>query len=214
MADCSECETPFPTGAKFCAGCGNRVDAAGADEFRRPGYSRLHRGGFSAPWIAAVSGAFLLGGVLTWLFMAAGKHDRSQVAMQPTIGACTDFERRSIWHAARTFGDLFTGGAFDGSWSGPRCRRTCRQGGETGPGPSPRTSQFGTASATWPSGPRRSTPRTTTRRVKRSLTCSNSTPTISTPCAGSETYVSINDNSTKRSRRTSTTCALNRETRR
>src|SRR5208282_4989002 len=35
--------------------------------------------------IAAVSGAFLLGGVLTWMFMAAGKHDRSQVAVQPTI---------------------------------------------------------------------------------------------------------------------------------
>jgi Flp pilus assembly protein TadD len=84
MADCSRCETPFPMGAKFCAGCGNRVDAAGADEFRRPSDSRQRRGGFSAPWIVAVSGAFLLGGVLTWLFMAAGKHDRSQVAMQPT----------------------------------------------------------------------------------------------------------------------------------
>jgi Flp pilus assembly protein TadD len=64
--------------------CGNRVDAAGAGEFRRPGDSRPRRGGFSASWIAAVSGAFLLGGVLTWLFMAAGKHDRSQVAMQPS----------------------------------------------------------------------------------------------------------------------------------
>jgi len=84
MADCPECATPFPTGAKFCAGCGNRVDATGADEFRRPSDSRPRRGGFSASWIAAVSGAFLLGGVLTWLFMAAGKHDRSQIAMQPS----------------------------------------------------------------------------------------------------------------------------------
>src|SRR5208283_1922452 len=77
MADCSECKTPFPAGAKFCAACGNCVDAAG------PSGRRPRRGGFSAPWIAAVS-AFLLGGVLTWLFMAAGKHDRSQVAMQPS----------------------------------------------------------------------------------------------------------------------------------
>jgi tetratricopeptide (TPR) repeat protein len=82
MADCSECQTPFPTGAKFCAVCGNRVDGAGADELLRPSHRR-RRGGFSAKWIAAVSGAFLLGGLLTWSFMAAGKHDRSQVAMQP-----------------------------------------------------------------------------------------------------------------------------------
>src|ERR1039457_5329135 len=85
MADCSQCATPFPTGAKFCAACGNRVDAAGADGFRRPGEDRPRRGGLSASWIAAVSGAFLLGGVLTWIFMASGKHDRPQVAMQPTI---------------------------------------------------------------------------------------------------------------------------------
>jgi Flp pilus assembly protein TadD len=84
MADCSQCKTPFPIGAKFCAGCGNRVDAAGADELRRSSDSRQRRGGLSASWIVAVSGAFLLGGVLSWLFMAAGKHDRSQVAMQPT----------------------------------------------------------------------------------------------------------------------------------
>ncbi len=84
MADCSQCETPFPIGAKFCAACGNRVDAAGADELRRPSDSRPGRGGLSASWIVAVSGAFLLGGVLTWLFMPAGKHDRPQVAMQPT----------------------------------------------------------------------------------------------------------------------------------
>src|ERR1039458_617601 len=84
MADCSQCATPFPTGAKFCAACGNRVDAAGADEFRRPGEDRPRRGGLSASWIAAVSGAFLLGGVLTWWLMPAGKHDRSQVVMQPT----------------------------------------------------------------------------------------------------------------------------------
>src|ERR1039458_80711 len=85
MADCSQCATPFPAGAKFCAACGNRVDAAGADEFRRPGEDRPRRGGLSASWIAAVSGAFLLGAVLTWLLMPAGKHDRPQVAMQPTI---------------------------------------------------------------------------------------------------------------------------------
>src|ERR1039458_2734440 len=85
MADCSQCATPFPAGAKFCAACGNRVDAASADEFRRPGEDRPRRGGLSASWIAAVSGAFLLGAVLTWLLMPAGKHDRSQVAMQPTI---------------------------------------------------------------------------------------------------------------------------------
>ena len=85
MADCSQCETPFPTGAKFCAACGNRVDAAGADKFWRPSDSRPRRSGFSASWIAAVSGAFLLGAVLAWLLMPAGKHDRSQVAMQPTI---------------------------------------------------------------------------------------------------------------------------------
>ena len=85
MADCSQCATPFPAGAKFCAACGNRVDAAGADKFWRPSDSRPRRSGFSASWIAAVSGAFLLGAVLTWLLMPAGKHDRSQVAMQPTI---------------------------------------------------------------------------------------------------------------------------------
>ncbi|HEY9158724.1 tetratricopeptide repeat protein [Candidatus Binatus sp.] len=85
MADCSQCETPFPTGAKFCAACGNRVDAAGADKFWRPSDSRPRRSGFSASWIAAVSGAFLVGAALTWLLMPAGKHDRSQVAMQPTI---------------------------------------------------------------------------------------------------------------------------------
>ena len=85
MANCSKCETPFPAGAKFCAGCGNCVDPAGAGEFRRPSDSRPRSGGFSVPWIAAVSGAFLLGGVLTWSFMAAGRHDRSQVAMQPPI---------------------------------------------------------------------------------------------------------------------------------
>ena len=84
MADCSQCETPFPIGAKFCAACGNRVDAAGADELRRPSDSRPGRGGLSASRIAAVSGAFLLGGVLTWWLMPAGKHDRSQVVMQPT----------------------------------------------------------------------------------------------------------------------------------
>ncbi len=84
MADCSQCETPFPIGAKFCAACGNRVDATGADELRRPSDSRRGRGGLSASWIAAVSGAFLLGGVLTWLFMPAGKHNRSQVAIQPS----------------------------------------------------------------------------------------------------------------------------------
>jgi Flp pilus assembly protein TadD len=72
-------------GARFCAACGNRVDAAGVDEFSRPSDRRPRHGGFSASWIAAVSGAFLLGGVLTWLFMAAGKPDRSQVAMQPAI---------------------------------------------------------------------------------------------------------------------------------
>ncbi len=85
MADCSQCQTPFATGAKFCAACGNRVDAAGTDKFSRPSDGRPRRGGLSASWIAAVSGAFLLGGALTWLLMAAGKHDRSQVAMQPTI---------------------------------------------------------------------------------------------------------------------------------
>src|ERR1039458_6029681 len=85
MADCSQCATPFPAGAKFCAACGNRVDAAGADEFRRPGEDRPPRGGPSASWVCAGSGAFLLGAVLTWLLMASGKHDRSQVAMQPTI---------------------------------------------------------------------------------------------------------------------------------
>ena len=85
MGDCSRCQTPFPMGARFCAACGNRVDAAGVDEFSRPSDRRPRHGGFSASWIAAVSGAFLLGGVLTWLFMAAGKHDRSQVAIQPTI---------------------------------------------------------------------------------------------------------------------------------
>jgi cytochrome c-type biogenesis protein CcmH/NrfG len=85
MADCSQCQTAFPTGAKFCAVCGNRVDAAGADELWRPSDSRPRRGGFSASWIAAVSGAFLLGGALTWAFMAAAKHDLSQVAVQPTI---------------------------------------------------------------------------------------------------------------------------------
>jgi len=85
MADCSQCQTPFPAGAKFCAACGNRVDAAGADESLRPGEDRPRRGGLSVSSIVAVSGAFLLGGVLTWMFMASGKHDRSQVAMQPTI---------------------------------------------------------------------------------------------------------------------------------
>jgi tetratricopeptide (TPR) repeat protein len=85
MGDCSQCETPFAMGAKFCAACGNRVDVAGADEFWRPSDSRPRRVGLSVSWMAAVSGAFLLGGVLTWLFMAAGKHDRSQVAMQPAI---------------------------------------------------------------------------------------------------------------------------------
>ncbi len=85
MADCSQCATPFPVGAKFCAACGNRVDAAGADESSSTSNSRPRRRGFSASWITAVSGAFLLGGILTWALMAAGKHDRSQIAMQPTI---------------------------------------------------------------------------------------------------------------------------------
>src|SRR5208282_2024575 len=84
MADCSQCQTPFPAGAKFCAACGNRVDAAGADESLRPGEDRPRRGGLSVSSIVAVSGAFLRGGVLGWLFMACGKHGRSQVAMQPT----------------------------------------------------------------------------------------------------------------------------------
>ena len=85
MANCSECETPLPAGAKVCAACGNGVDAAGADEFRRPSDTRPRRVGFSASSIAAVSGAFLLGGVLTWSLMAVGRHDRSQVAVQPTV---------------------------------------------------------------------------------------------------------------------------------
>jgi tetratricopeptide (TPR) repeat protein len=75
----------LPAGAKVCAACGNLVDAAGANEFRRAGDSRPRRGGFSASSIAAVSGAFLLGGALTWLLMAGGKHDRSQVVVQRTI---------------------------------------------------------------------------------------------------------------------------------
>ena len=85
MADCSQCATPFPPGAKFCAACGNRVDGADADESAPPSESQPRRGGSSASLIAAVSGAFLLGGVLTWWLMDAGRHDRSQVAMQPTI---------------------------------------------------------------------------------------------------------------------------------
>ena len=85
MANCSECETPLPAGTKVCAACGNGVDVAGADELRRPSDSRPRRGGFSASSIAAVSGAFLLGGVLTWSLTAALRHDRSQVAVQPTV---------------------------------------------------------------------------------------------------------------------------------
>ena len=134
MADCSECETPFPTGAKFCAGCGNRVDAAGADEFRRPGYSRLHRGGFSVRWIAAVSGAFLLGGVLTWTFMEAGRHDRRRVPMQPIIQGVHHFERRSICMPPESGWFLYRG--HPTVVAGPTHRHTYRQGGETGPGPS------------------------------------------------------------------------------
>jgi len=81
MANCSQCDTPFPTGAKLCATCGNSADA---DESPRASESRPRRGGFSVRSIAAVSGAFLLGGVLTW-FMAAGGNARSQAATQPAV---------------------------------------------------------------------------------------------------------------------------------
>src|SRR5271166_832870 len=83
--NCAQCGTPFPIGAKFCAECGNRVDATDADESSQPGDRRPRRGALSVRLIVAVSGAFLLGGVLTWMFTVAGRHERPQLAMRPDI---------------------------------------------------------------------------------------------------------------------------------
>ena len=84
--DCSQCGTPCPAGAKFCAACGNRVDAVGADEIPLPSDGQPRRAGFSASWVAAVSAAFLLGGVVTWMFTPT-RRDSSQLAVQHTIQA-------------------------------------------------------------------------------------------------------------------------------
>jgi tetratricopeptide (TPR) repeat protein len=86
MGDCSQCGKPFPMDAKFCAACGNRVDAAGpAAESLEPSDHQPRRGPMSPSWIATVSAAFLFGGFLTWMFTAASRHDRSQFSMEPTI---------------------------------------------------------------------------------------------------------------------------------
>lgn len=74
-------------GAKFCAECGNRVDASGEEESRRPSGSQPRRGGFSTSWMAAVLGAFLLGGILTSVFVTSGRHDRSPGVIQATVKA-------------------------------------------------------------------------------------------------------------------------------
>jgi len=79
MGDCSQCQTQVATDAKFCCACGNRLDVAGMDDPRRPSDSRVRKAGISPSRITPVICAFLLGGVLAVLFMAAGRHNRPQV---------------------------------------------------------------------------------------------------------------------------------------
>ncbi len=82
MSGCLQCGAPLAVGAKFCAACGNPVDAAGAGELKRTDNGRPRRVSATASWIAAVIGAFLLGGGLTALFMAGSRPGGRQVAMR------------------------------------------------------------------------------------------------------------------------------------